>query len=54
MVGIYAFIGGIAAMCFVLLAVTAFQNYSNKVKALEAKKAADAMPPAEKSPIPAV
>ena len=35
MVGVYAFIGGIAAMCFVLLAVTAYQNYSNKAKALQ-------------------
>lgn len=39
-------------MCLLLLAVTAYQNYSNKVKALEAQKAADAMPAVEKSPAP--
>lgn len=54
MVGVYAFIGGIAAMCFVLLAVTAYQNYSNKAKALEAKNAAASMPTVERSPTAAV
>lgn len=54
MAGVYAFIGGIGAMCFVLLGVTFYQNWSNKQKMLEATKAADAMPPAARSPVPAV
>ncbi len=54
MVGIYAFTGGIAAMCMVLLAVTAFQKWSNVQKMAEAKKAAEAMPPAQTSALPSV
>lgn len=50
MAGIYAFCGGIAAMCMVLFTVTMVQKRNNRLKQAEATQAAEAMNTQQSSP----